>query len=702
METNKSSQPTSNSLSKKIIDDAYKCAIDHFNVEHYTEADKLCKAIIQAVPEHINAINLLGAVAQKANRHDLAIEQFQKAIKIDNDRVLLYYNLGTSLYQLGRREEAINVLKNALEKEPENSHILNYLDVILNDPISKPGISDQQNRESEALQRGISFHLSSQIDEAVKWYQRALDLNPRNTTALTNMGSALQAIEKLDEAVTNYQKAITIQPDRADTHSHLGVALQKQGKLEEAVTSYQKAISIKPDYAGAYSNLGAALKDQGKFEEAITSYEKAISIIPDLEAAHSNLLLCSQYLPDQTLENLFLIHKAWANSLSTNEDAKVFHHNNDISPSRKLRIGFVSGDLGYHPVGYFMAGFFKHHPVSKLEIICYSDRNEDELTKLLKSYSEHWVSTEGMEDNELAQLIHGDSIDILIDLSGHTAKNRLAMFATKPAPIQISWAGYVGTTGLPAMDWLIADKHYVTDDEDKFYTENIIRLPDAYVCYTPPEYAPKIVSRSLEEAKKRFVIGCFCNPPKINDKMLDAWSHILQQCPQAVLLLIYKGMDSFSNVQRINSFFEKSGIDIDRIIIEGQLPHRKLLAKYNSIDLVLDTFPYSGGLTTVEALFMGVPVVTTCGATFASRHSTSYLRNIGLDRFVTNSLDEYIQLAVDLASNPKELQEAQKGLRNRLLDSPICDYNKFSLDLTKELRKIWTEWCVSKNQHKTL
>jgi tetratricopeptide (TPR) repeat protein/radical SAM superfamily enzyme YgiQ (UPF0313 family) len=289
METNKSSQPTSNNQSQMTVDDAIKNAIDHFNAERYIEADKLCTAIIQAVPNHIDAINLLGVVAQKVNRHDLAIEQFQKAINIDNARALLYYNLGTSLYPLGRKDEAVKVLKIALGMEPGNSQISSYLNGILNDLISKPEISGPQNKEKDVLQQGISFHQSGRLYEAISCYRKALEINPGNATVLSNMGVALQTIGRLEEAVTSYQKAISIKPDYADAYYNLGNTLEEQGKLEEAVTSYQKAISIKPDYADACYNLGNTLKDQGKLEEAVTSHQKAIFIKPDYADAYYNL-----------------------------------------------------------------------------------------------------------------------------------------------------------------------------------------------------------------------------------------------------------------------------------------------------------------------------------------------------------------------------------------------------------------------------
>ncbi|MBF0194221.1 MAG: tetratricopeptide repeat protein [Magnetococcales bacterium] len=282
-------KPSTNGQTQLTVDAAYGLAIENFNAGRYTEADKLCTAIIQTIPGNIEAINLLGVIAQKLNRHDLAVEQFQKAVNIDNNRALLYYNLGVSLYQLGQIEESIKVLNTALEMEPENSKITNYLNNILNNYKPNTGIGNTPDKAIEALQKGISYHQSGKLDDAINWYKKVLEIQQENTAALSNMGAALQAIGKLNEAVISCQKAISIKPDYADAYYNLGNALKEQGKLGEAVASFQKAISIKSDYADAHSNLGIALQKQGKLDEAVASYQKAISIKPDYAFTYSNL-----------------------------------------------------------------------------------------------------------------------------------------------------------------------------------------------------------------------------------------------------------------------------------------------------------------------------------------------------------------------------------------------------------------------------
>ncbi|MBF0194528.1 MAG: tetratricopeptide repeat protein [Magnetococcales bacterium] len=742
---------------QKKNDEIYKQALEHFNAERYSETDKLCFDILQNDPNHIGALNLIASIARIIQRHDIAVKLFQRAIDIDNSKAFLFYNLGDSLNKLGRSGEAVKNLKIAVELEPENGQYNDYLKETIASLIPEKNIENPQQKAHELLQQGVSFHQSGNFNKAIHLYKNSLAIQPENTAALSCMGAALQSIGKLDlaiesynkavainpnyaeayynlgaakkvqgnlseavdsykkaiainpeyagaysnigiiyyelglleEAVNNYQKAIAIIPDYALAYSNLGNAQIKLGKIDLAVENCQKAIAIKPDYAEAYCNLGNALHVEGKVKEAIESYEKAIEINPNFIEAGSNLLLTSQYLPDQTFQNLFKIHKNWADFLFKSSDIQIYNHKNDTSLNRRLKIGIVSGDLRQHPVGYFMLGLLKHHSATNIDIICYSDNKPDNLTSDLKGDAYDWVFIQSMGNIEVANHILNDKIDILIDLSGHTAHNRLSVFAKKPAPIQISWAGYVSTTALSTMDYLIADSHHILEDEEKYYTEKIIRLPNSWICYTPPKYAP---DAKLKHSN-RVVLGNFGNTAKINENMLETWANILLKCPQTDLLLIFRGMDSSSNVKRVKNYFNNVGIDINRITMGGSIPHEELLKKYNSIYIALDTLPYSGGLTTLEALWMGVPVVTTKGETFAGRHSTSINSTVGMGEFITNNLDEYAQLVIDLVEDPERVYNIKKHLRDKIASSPLCDHKTFSANFAQELRKVWIKWC---------
>ncbi|MBF0381105.1 MAG: tetratricopeptide repeat protein [Magnetococcales bacterium] len=632
--------PSSDGIDDISIDKAYSLALDHFKADNLIAADRLCTTIIKTHPNSIAAINLLGLIAQKINRHDQAANIFKRALNIDGNNAVLHYNLGISFYQLGNRVESVKAL------------------------------------------------------------QKSLAINPKYIEAYSSIGNTLTELGKLDSAISNLQKAITLKADYADAHYNIAIAYKKQAKIDLAITHFTKATQITP-YFKAHFNLGNTFRDMGQLENAIASYQRAIDIEPGFIGSHNNLLLTSQYLQNQTLENLYLIHSKWANEHFNSSNIPLFTSDIDRDENRKLKIGLISPDFRLHPVGYFMAGFFKHYQASMFEIVCYSDSKKDKMTDMLESYVDSWVFSKNFTDDLLAQRIVDDRIDILFDLAGHTENNRLQLFANKLAPIQISWAGYVGTTGLSAMDYLIGDKYYTPHGDDRYYSEKIIRLPDSWVCYTPPDYIPEVEQKPSTD-QRQIILGNFGNPTKINSMMLEVWAQILLKIPNSNLLLIYKNMDSQTNIQRIRGYFNKAGIANNRITIEGHTPHKKLLQRYNEVDLALDTLPYSGGLTTFEALLMGVPVVTTYGATFAGRHASSILHNAGLAQLVTDSLDEYINVVENIINNPQQLKNLKNGLRQRLLNSAMCDYNKFSTDLGQQLRDAWIKWCKGEKQRKTL
>ncbi len=326
-----------------------------------------------------------------------------------------------------------------------------------------------------------------------------------------------------------------------------------------------------------------------------------------------------------------------------------------------------------------------------METVCYSDRMvEDDLTRRFQAAAAQWRDVAGVSDQRLAEQIRADQIDILFDLAGHTAHNRLLVFARKPAPIQVTWAGYVGSTGLKAMDYLIADRYEIPPDAERHYRERLLRMPDGYVCYDPPVYAPQVARLpALDHGQVTF--GCFNNPAKITPQAIEVWARILRQLPGARLVLKYKGWSDCGVARRFTEMFAAQAIDPGRLELLGSSPHVKLLAEYNRIDLALDPFPYNGGLTTCEALWMGVPVVTCPSETFASRHSLSHLSNVGLTETIARDLDEYVELAVSLAGDLPRLAGLRAGLRARMAASPLCDATRFAANLASRLQEVWEQ-----------
>ncbi len=829
MDADKTVETPDTAKQSLTITEAYNQAVNRLNAGNHKAAENYCNAILTIDPDNFQVLNLLGAIAQAAARHDRAIELFEQAIAVDANQALLHFNRSISLNHIGRRNEAIAALQAATQIEPHNRKIKESLSVLMQQAAS-PGKAAACTDIAKTLKRGIAAHRAGRIQEAEQYYRACLAKNPDHLDALNNLGTICMARNQGEAAIAHLEKAVAIKPDFADALNNLGFVLSQQNRLPEAVqylekavavkadfadalnnlgsvllrqgylkraitccrraieikprfakaygnlgyalikigdypqaiTTLKEAIAIKPDFAGAHNNLGNAymeyglleaaiescnkaielqadfaegynnlglaqkklglldearqsfekgaeikpdyaeihsnlgniLKDQGRLDEAMACFEKAVAVKPDFTRAYSNLLLCSQYLPGQSPEKLLELHKRWPETLAGKDRPRFLHHEHDNDPKRRLRVAIVSPDLGRHPMGYFMSGFFKHHPKDQMELFCYSDRIADDLTEEIRQHAAIWVESRAMGDDDLAQRIYADKIDILIDLSGHTAKSRLVLFSRKPAPVQISWGGYVSTTGLATMDWLIADRHHIPEDEGKFYVEKIIRLPDSWLAYAPPEHAPDCVSHAEKVKKTAFRLGNFGNPTKINREILKAWADIMAQHPATTLSLIYKGMDNPANIERIIGFFTAAEIDAKRINIQGRLSHKELLAQYNEIDLALDTQPYSGGVTTLEALWMGVPVVTMYGDTFAGRHSASFLRTMELDQLVGDDMADYVRRASALIADPAKLKAVSVDLRRKLRESALCDHDRFAAAVSGELRRVWGIRCA--------
>jgi predicted O-linked N-acetylglucosamine transferase (SPINDLY family) len=349
-------------------------------------------------------------------------------------------------------------------------------------------------------------------------------------------------------------------------------------------------------------------------------------------------------------------------------------------------VGFVSPDLGRHPVGYLLVRVLEN---LGLETICYSDRvAQDDMTCRLQAAATQWRDVLGLSDERLAEQIRADAVDILFDLAGHTAHNRLLALARKPAPIQITWLGYVGTTGLAAMDYILADRYEIPPESEVYYREKVLRLPDGYVCFDAPEEAPP-VGPLPAMAQGGVTFGCFNNLAKITPQAMRVWAEILRRVPQSRLVLKYRGLEGEGFRRELLERLAAERIDAARVELLGRSPRRELLADYNRIDLALDPFPYSGGLTTCEALWMGVPVVTCPGETFASRHALSHLSNAGLTETIAHDLDEYVELAVALAGDLPRLAGLRAGLRQRMAASPLCDAERFVDNLASLLQDVW-------------
>lgn len=658
---------------------------------------------LQIQPDFADAHNNLGNALRSQGRLSEAAASYRRALRINPNNPAAHNNLGVVLFEENQPEEAVACYRSALQINP------NYADAHNN--LGNVSRSQGRLEESEAIYRralrfnpgyaeahnnlGNALRLQGKLEEARRCCERALELNPDYVAAHFNLGNVFKSQGKLSEAVACYRRTLEFDPDYAAAHSNLGNALWSQGKLEEAVVCCRRALELNPDESGAHLNLGNALKHQGKLSEAVASYERALELNPEFFDAHSSLLMTRQNVAGVSLEELFEAHSDFERRYAAPLRADWKPHDIVRDPDRPLRLGFLSPDFGRHPVGYFLIRVLENLERREAQTNCYSDgTNRDELTARFQTAAANWQETVGWSDERLAQQIRDDKIDILFDMAGHTARNRLLVFARKPAPIQITWLGYEGTTGLTAMDYILADHHEIPAQSEKFYCEKVLRMRDGYVCYDPPAYAPPVSGLPAEE-DRLVTFGSFNNPAKITDQVIEVWGKILARAPLSRLVLKYKGMSDSSIAGRFAEMLSGHGVDSRRVEFHERSPHAEALKEYHLIDLALDPFPFSGGATTCEALWMGVPVITCPGETFASRHSLSYLSNVGLTETVARDLSDYVELAVGLANDLPRLAKWRAELRERMARSPLCDGARFADNLLKILRNVWQEWCNS-------
>ncbi len=480
--------------------------------EHWDEAAEAYERALELRPGLAEAENNLGYVRHKQGRMKEAVEAYRRALEIQPRNPRAAYNLGISLQALGCVDEAIEAYRQALEFQPDLHEAANNL--------------------------GSALYDRGHLDEAVKAYHHALTVRPAFAEAENNLGNALKAQGKLNEAIAAFRRALDLKPEYPEAASNLGLAFHATGRLEEATEAYRRALAVREEFAEAENNLGNALLAQGDHEGARSAYNRALALRPSYVAAHSNLLMCEQYQPGATLAGLARAHAEWDERHATGHRQYWKPWDLERDPERPIRLGFVSPDLRRHPVGFFLVRVFENLDPRQFEVVCYYSRTErDDYTRRLAAVATQWHDVLGVANDALAERIRADRIDILFDMSGHTGDHRLLLFARRPAPIQITWIGYVGTTGLAGMDYLIADRFHVPPGAEVHYCEKVLRMPDGYVCFEPPDEAPEVGPLpALEQGHVTF--GSFNNVSKLSGDVIGLWAQIVQRVPGARLVLL--------------------------------------------------------------------------------------------------------------------------------------------------------------------
>lgn len=674
------------------------------DMKKWEEAAASYRQAIKFKPDFAGAHYNLGIYLKELGQYEAAVASYRRALELGHNYPGAYNNLGIALKELGQHEAAIASYRQALTLKPDFAEAYNNLGVALMD------LGQHQNAlacYSKAIElepdfadaynnMGVALKETGQPDLAIKSCRLALEIKPDFAAALNNLGNALQDLGQFEDAKASYSQAVKFKPDYAEAYNNLGVVLKETGQLELAEANCRRALELKPDYAEAFNNLGNALEGPEQLMDALESYRLALKYNPDLIQARSNILFILNYAADYSSSYLEEARE-YGRTLAEKAE-KRFTTWGSVDEPKRLKVGVVSGDLCKHPVGYFLESVLAKLDNTRIELIAYpTSPKTDELTGRIKPRFSSWKPLFGLSDEAAACLIHDDGVHVLMDLSGHTGHNRLPVFAWKPAPVQVTWLGYLNSTGLQTMDYILADPWALPPGEESQFTETPWHLPETYICFSEPEVDVEVVS--LPAMKNGFVtFGCFNNLRKLNDRVIACWAQVLLAVPESKLYLKTMALGSPEVRESLANRFADYGIGAERLQMEGAFPSREEhFRAYQRVDIALDPFPYPGITTTVEGLWMGVPSIALRGDRFLSHQGETILHNVGLSGWIAENEGEYVAKAVAFSSDLEQLSLLRAKLRKQTVDSPLLDAKRFSGNLEDALWGMWQKWQDRKN-----
>jgi predicted O-linked N-acetylglucosamine transferase (SPINDLY family) len=617
------------------LQQAFDLAVQYHQSGQLPQAEEIYRQILARQPGHADALHMLGVIAHKRGHLDLAAELIRQALALQPNFPGAYNNLGVVLKEQG------------------------------------------------------------QLVAALAAYRKALALRPHFPGAYSNLSIALKDLGQLDAAITACRQALALNPDFPEAHYNLGNALKDLGQFDAAIAAYRKAVALKPDSPEAYSNLGVALKEQGQLDAAVVAYRQALAFDPDDARIHSNLVYTLLFHPAYDAPALAAEHRRWNQQHAAPLRQFILPHTNDRSPDRCLKIGYVSPDFRDHVVGRNLVPLFLHMDREHFETFCYADLAvPDLLSEEFRRHAQVFRMVTGITHEALAAQIRADGIDILVDLALHMANNRLPVFARKPAPVQATFAGYPGTTGLDTIDYRLTDPHLDPPEPgvDELYTEKTLRLPATFWCYDPLENAAATVGPLPALANGYVTFGCLNNFCKVNEGVLKLWAQVMAGIADSRLLLL---TEEGAHRERTLQALENLGISRRRVSFCGKRPRPEYMKLYQHIDIGLDTLPYNGHTTSLDSYFMGVPVITLVGRTVVGRAGLSQLTNLGMPELIARTPEEYVRIARALACDLDRLANMRAALRGRMQASPLMDAPGFTRGIEAAYRQMWRQWCAT-------
>jgi predicted O-linked N-acetylglucosamine transferase (SPINDLY family) len=668
------------------------------------ELESGVRALEQAVklkPDHPQARYDLGRALGLLGRHAQALQHFERLVALQPELAEARFYLGLTLAQLKRPADALPHLQEAarlLPGLPEVWHNLGGVQLELGEAEDaetafrralelQPGLAEAHNGLGNALTKLARY------DEACTAYKQAILLKPDFFEAFLGWGTALREMGQHKAARAAYDQALALRPEDPEAHGLLGKLYKEMGNSRQAIEHLKRALAGNDRLVDVHCDLGGELYLWGRYDEGRAHFERAMALDPTNHGVLSALLFSLHYQPDVPAVELARLHRLYGERFESPLRPGWRPHDNDPNAERPLRVGFVSADFRRHPVGYFMVDVLAALDRSQVHPYLYANQGvHDDFTERFQASAHVWCEVKGMNDDALAERIRQDGIDILVDLSGHTAGERLLVFARKPAPVQVSYLGYFDSTGLTSMDYILGNAWVLPETEVPLYTERPWRLPETHLCYTISGSDVDVGPLPALQGTG-ITFGCFNKFEKVNDRVAATWARVLAAVPGSRLFLKARTLDDTEVAQMVRERFAAHGVSPERLILEGATQHRAYLERYHQVDIALDPYPYNGGTTTVDALWMGVPTLTLKGDRYVAHMSESILHNIGLTDWIAADEDDYVAKAAAYARDLDKLASLRAQLRQRLLASPLCDAPRFARHLEQAFRGMWRTWC---------
>jgi predicted O-linked N-acetylglucosamine transferase (SPINDLY family) len=645
-------------------------ALAHHRAGRVNEADAIYKRLLQSYPNQPDLHHLHGLVELSRNRIDAAVDSIRRAIFLNPGNPDYHTNLGNALRRKQLNEEAIACYKESLRLNP-------------NVPESNSNL-------------GNALVELGRIDEAIAAHRKAIELRPDFAYAYANLGNALRMKGLVDESIAAQRESIRLQPNLPELRTNLALTLSEDGQIDESVDELQESLRQKPNQPSGQSNLGGLFMKVGQVEKAVACFETAAKLAPNDAAIGSNLVFALNFDPRFGAGEILARHREWAARITPERPALFRAGDYDRDSNRKLRIGYVSAFLWDHVIARNMLPIFRNRNKAEFDTVCYSMVGRpDAVTEEFQSLSDCWREITTMTDDAAAKLIAQDRIDILLDLTLHLPRGRPRIFGGKPAPIQIAFAGYPGTTGMRQIDYRLTDPYLDPPGEtDGFYAEESIRLPHSFWCYDPDAMDARDgfdVGPLSAQSNGFITFGCLNSFHKVNTECLKLWAAAMYEVPRSRLIL----QAPVGRVRQwVGQQFQLQGVDADRIEFVGRQSHIDYLHTYDRIDIGLDSIPYNGHTTSLDSLWMGVPVVTVVGNTVVGRAGFSQLANLNLAHLAAKNCDEFVRIVASLASDVAALAALRAGLRERMLQSPLTDSRGFTAAIERVYRDVWKTWCA--------